>query len=167
MKKNLIGLFYTGFVLLPFLSNAQVNNASFNLTLKALLSHSVNEISVKNAVTRYDAVFLDAREKEEFDVSHIKSAKHVGYKDFDLARVKNIKKSDPIIVYCSVGYRSEKIGEQLIANGYTNVSNLYGGIFEWVNEGYLVFDSSGNATPKVHAYDQAWGIWLSQGEKVY
>jgi len=36
--------------------------------------------------------------------------------------------------------------------GYTNVSNLYGGIFEWVNQGNNVVDDNNRITPKVHAY---------------
>ncbi len=148
-------------------SRAQVNDPLFNATLKTLLSHDVPEISVKDAVTRYDAVFLDAREKAEYDVSHIKGARYIGYDDFDFSRVKNLKQNQPLIVYCSVGYRSEKITEKLKTYGFSNVSNLYGGIFEWVNEGYKVYDNSGMTTEKVHAYDKTWGIWLKKGEKVY
>jgi rhodanese-related sulfurtransferase len=148
-------------------STAQVNDPLFNATLKTLLSHDVPEVPVKEAVTRYDAVFLDAREKPEFDVSHIKGARYVGYDDFDISRVQGLKQSQPIIVYCSVGYRSEQITEKLRDYGFTDVSNLYGGIFEWVNEGYKVYDNTGKQTNKVHAYDKTWGVWLKKGEKVY
>ncbi|MFI5134999.1 MAG: rhodanese-like domain-containing protein [Chitinophagales bacterium] len=147
--------------------HAQVSDPAFNLMLKTLLKHDVPEISVKEAVTRYNAVFLDARQKVEYDVSHIHGAHYVGYDDFDSARVKNLRKDFPVIVYCSVGYRSEKITEKLQQLGFTDIHNLYGGIFEWVNEGYKVYDDSGKETDKVHAYDHAWGIWLKKGEKVY
>jgi len=33
-------------------------------------------------------------------------------------------------VYCSLGIRSEVIAKKLKKAGYTNVFNLYGGIFE-------------------------------------
>jgi rhodanese-related sulfurtransferase len=148
-------------------STAQVNDPLFNAALKTLLSHDVPEVPVKEAVKRYDAVFLDAREKPEFDVSHIKGARYVGYDSFDISRVQGLKQSQPIIVYCSVGYRSEQITEKLRDYGFTDVSNLYGGIFEWVNEGYKVYDNSGKQTNKVHAYDKTWGVWLKKGEKVY
>ena len=81
--------------------------------------------------------------------------------------LKNIQKNSRIIVYCSVGYRSERIGEQLLANGYSNVTNLYGGIFEWVNSDYPVVDTNNVKTNKVHAYSKLWGKWLKNGEKVY
>lgn len=112
-------------------------------------------------------IILDTREKEEFTVSHIHNAKYVGYDHFEIDSLKSIPKNTRIIVYCSVGYRSERIGEKLLKTEYTNVSNLYGGIFEWVNNGYPVVDMSDQKTNKVHAYSKLWGKWLTKGEKVY
>ena len=80
-------------------------------------------------------ILLDSREKKEYEVSHIKGALYAGYEDFDLQEVsKNIKSKDAqIIVYCSLGVRSEDIAETLQKAGYTNIKNLYGGIFNWKN----------------------------------
>ncbi len=145
----------------------KVNNGSFNSLLKFLLNHDVKEITIPEAVARNNVVFLDAREKKEYDVSHINNAVYVGYDDFNLSRLNNIPKGNEIIVYCSIGKRSEKITEKLSKAGYSNVSNLYGGIFEWVNQGNGVVDLNNKATDKVHAYGRFWGHWLDKGEKVY
>ena len=51
--------------------------------------------------------------------------------------------------------------------GYSNVKNLYGGIFEWKNEGHPVYDSEGKETEKVHAFSKHWGKLLKEGKKVY
>ncbi|PCJ84688.1 MAG: rhodanese [Flavobacteriales bacterium] len=134
--------------------------------LKALLSHSVNEVNVKEVIGDTTIVFLDAREKREYEVSHIKTAKWVGYDDFKMKRVDAIPKNKKVVVYCSVGYRSEKIAEKLMESGYTEVSNLYGGIFEWKNQENPVYNKNGEME-KIHAYDKTWGIWLNKGEKVY
>lgn len=112
-------------------------------------------------------IILDTREKEEYTVSHISKAKYVGYDHFEMDSLKRIPKNVRIIVYCSVGYRSERIGEKLLKNGFTHVSNLYGGIFEWVNNDYPVVDINNMPTHKVHAYSKLWGKWLIKGEKVY
>lgn len=112
-------------------------------------------------------VILDTREKEEYTTSHIRNAKYVGYDHFEIDSLKNISKNTRIIVYCSVGYRSERIGEKLLKNGYTQVNNLYGGIFEWVNNDYQVVDMNNQQTNKIHAYSKLWGKWLIKGEKVY
>jgi rhodanese-related sulfurtransferase len=149
--------------------NAQVESRSFNVLLKSMLKESVPTISVAELAKQKteNIVFLDAREKNEFDVSHLKNAKWVGYDDFELSRVANVPKDKEIVIYCSIGVRSEKIGEKLQKAGYTNVKNLYGSIFEWVNEGNTVYDSYNRPTNKVHAYNKKWGIWLKKGEKVY
>ena len=81
--------------------------------------------------------------------------------------LKGVDKETTIVVYCSVGYRSEKVGERLKKAGFKKVLNLYGGIFDWVNKGFPVYDNSGNQTKKVHAYDKSWGKWLTKGEKIY
>ena len=135
--------------------------------LDKLLSHSVEEVSAGELKTTEQVVLLDAREKKEYDVSKIADAIWVGYDDFDLTRVEGIDKNKEIVVYCSVGYRSEKVAEKLLAAGYKDVKNLYGGIFSWVNRERKVYDSLNNPTDKVHAYDKVWGAWLSKGEKVY
>lgn len=132
-----------------------------------MLKHDVREIGAVAAQKDSATVFLDARERKEFDVSHIKGADWVGYDDFDLSRLKNIPKEQPIIVYCSVGYRSEKVAGKLEAAGYIDVQNMVGGIFEWKNRGFEVVDPSGKKTERVHAYNKVWGRWLKKGIKVY
>lgn len=152
-----------------FFSFAQkVESNAYSIMLKGLLSHSVNEISAKQAFERKDSVlFIDAREKKEFKVSHIEHSIWVGYDYLNLKPLKKVEKDTEIIVYCSVGYRSEKVAEKLKEKGFTNVSNLYGGIFEWKNNEFPIVDDNKSATDKVHAFNKVWGIWLNKGEKVY
>jgi len=145
----------------------QVQSSAYNLTLKTLLSHSVPEVTVPQVRTMNDVLLLDAREWTEYQVSHLKNAMFVGYDQFDMDRLKLINKNQKIVVYCSVGYRSEKIADKLKQAGYTNVSNLYGGIFEWVNQGNTVVDAHGGVTENIHAYSKTWGVWLNKGVKVY
>ena len=156
-----------GFLLLAMVSFAQVKSGAYRLMLKSLLHHTVPEMQVQEAVSdSAQLVFLDAREPVEFTVSHIAGAIPVGYDHFTAAALPALPKNARILVYCSVGYRSEKVTEQLYAAGYTNVSNLYGGIFEWINQGHPVVDGQG-PTQRVHAYSPAWGVWLRKGKKVY
>ena len=104
-------------------------------------------------------VFLDAREIAEYKVSHIKEAIHVGYDDFDLKTVKDISKNTTIVIYCSVGYRSGKIGKKLREAGFTSVFNLWGGLFDWANNGNEVY-KNGKKVTTVHPYNKNWGKWL-------
>ena len=111
-------------------------------------------------------VYLDAREKAEYDVSHIKGALFVGYNDFDVSKLPNLKAFKTIVVYCSVGYRSEKVAEKLIEQGYAQTKNLYGGIFDWVNKNHPVYDNSGQPTEKIHPYNKLWSKWLEPNRKI-
>lgn len=148
-------------------SSQGVESKEFSLVLGSLLSHSVKEVGVNEIDSNEEMVFLDAREKREYEVSHIKDAIWVGYDNFKIEPLKGLDKSKKVVVYCSVGYRSEKISEKLVAKGFTNVFNLYGGIFEWKNAGKKVYNSEGNETENIHAYDKLWGRWLRNGNKVY
>lgn len=163
MKVKLILLM----TLVSWFSKAQSGNFMYHTMLDVLLKHSVEEISADSAFQhKKEYFFLDARSIEEYNVSYIKDAVWIGYEDFDLKRISGIDKEAKVIVYCSVGYRSEKITEQLLAAGFSTVYNMYGGVFEWVNNGYPVFNKEGK-TDNIHGYNKKWGIWLNEGEVVY
>jgi len=138
-------------------------------TLKKFNKESVPYIQVEELKEIQKPLLLDTRQKEEFTVSHLKNAIWVGYKEFELDSVtpKIGSKDREIVVYCSIGVRSENIGDKLVKAGYINVKNLYGGIFEWKNNGYPVYDSEGNETENVHAFNKHWGKLLKNGKKVY
>lgn len=134
-------------------------------------TRNVPYISVETlALPKTEAILLDAREEKEFKVSHLKNAICVGYNKFNLKETltklpkdKNAK----IVVYCSLGVRSETVAHKLIEAGYTNVYNLYGGIFKWKNANFKVVDTLGKTTEKVHAFSKKWGKYLKEGKKVY
>jgi rhodanese-related sulfurtransferase len=139
----------------------------YSAMLRGLLHGAVPFVSVAQLRQQPTPVLLDTREAPEFAVSHLRGARLVGYDNFSLATVRDLPQSTPIVVYCSVGARSEKIGAQLKQAGFTNVRNLYGGIFEWVNEGQPVYTTANQPTTQVHAYAPSWGVWLQRGQKVY
>lgn len=141
---------------------------TFDEMVDRLITRSIPLVLPEDCSDDSSCVFLDAREFREYEVSHIMSAVPVGYKDFSLDSLVGIPSDAHIVVYCSVGYRSEKIGEKLKKAGYEHVSNLYGGIFHWVNTGNTVYQN-GEATDQVHAYSKKWGQWLEEEacEKVF
>lgn len=148
----------------------KVASPDFDAKLTGLLRFSVPVIGVEELMQRKDEFqLLDTREIEEYQVSHINGARFVGYKSFDLSSVQDIPKDTPIVLYCSVGYRSEKVGKKLQEAGYTKVYNLYGSMFEWVNQGGEIVDNQGDATKKVHTYNQSWSKWVidSTAKKVW
>ncbi|NJM80109.1 MAG: rhodanese-like domain-containing protein [Flavobacterium sp.] len=137
--------------------------------LKKYNKNDVPYISVEELKVTKNILLLDTREPYEYKVSHLDNAVCVGHTKFDskafLAQYPN--KEAKIVVYCSIGVRSEQIGEKLIKLGYKNVQNLYGGIFEWKNKNNAVVDENSKETDKVHAYSKEWGIYLTNGIKIY
>ncbi len=150
------------FLLSSFVAQSQgYKQKQFDKMLEGIITHSVPEVSARTTDYNSTIIFLDAREINEYKVSKIKGAKWVGYEDFSLARVNKLDKNSHIIVYCSIGYRSEKITEKLKANGFSNVTNMLGGIFEWVNYNKQLVDSTNRPTKNVHAFNKEWGKWLN------
>ena len=157
------------FILFLVISSAAFGQKKLDKLLNKFNNNNVPYIYVDSLATT-NAILLDARETKEYEVSHIKEAISVGYDDFKLKEtLKKLPKEKDIkiVVYCSIGIRSETIAYQLIKEGYTNVYNLYGGIFEWKNNNFQVIDSLGNYTDKIHTFDSDWSKWLTKGEKVY
>ncbi len=150
------------FISLSLLSNVieAQNPEGFDQMVKSYLSETVPSIT-PNEIADKNYIFLDARSKEEFDVSHLPNAIYIGYDEINWNAVDTVNKDKPIVVYCSIGYRSEKVGEQLMAKGYQNVYNLYGGIFNWANNDFPVYKGI-NLTNEVHGYAQRWAIWLDK-----
>lgn len=146
------------------------NRVGFETMVNALLSGKVDTLSSASLDGKSRApglVLLDTREAEEYAVSHLRGAVHVGYKEFDKNAVADLPKDAEIVVYCSVGKRSEEIGERLKKTGFTNVQNLWGGIFDWTNCGYPVVNSEGDEVCRVHPYSPIWGLWINKCEKTY
>ena len=137
------------------------SDQAFDQKVSKTINFTVPLIGVEELKEIQNEVYIfDTRKKEEYNLSHIKGAKYLGYKDFDPKRLSDIPKNSKIVVYCSIGYRSEKIGEKLQSLGYTNVYNLYGSLFDWVNRGNPVFKSNETKTRKVHTYNKDWSRWV-------
>ncbi|GAK75215.1 rhodanese-like domain protein [Nonlabens ulvanivorans] len=131
---------------------------------------SVPYITVQTLKMEYDQyIILDTRKKPEYEVSHLPGAIWVG-EDFDAKKLNTLKHvigDNPIVVYCSVGIRSEDYGEKALQAGFKNIFNLYGSIFSWKDAGYSLVDSNDMATERVHVFSKEWEKYLKTGEKVY
>ena len=104
-------------------------------------------------------ILLDARSEAEYAVSHLRASQRIEPNEPDLATFTE-SKDKPIVVYCSVGYRSARIAEHLQQAGFSVVYNLEGSIFQWANEGRPVFKDD-RPTILVHPYNALWGNLLN------
>ncbi len=89
------------------------------------------------------AIFLDARNAEEFAAGHVRGAHRAGLDMFRTGDAPQIlldlPKDFPIVVYCSGGENceaSEDVALHLNGLGFFNVSVLHDGIVGWEAVGY-------------------------------
>lgn len=109
---------------------------------------------------------LDAREVQEYAVSHLPGAVRITP---DASADQVIAMTDPtrpIVVYCSVGYRSSVLVRRLQEAGVKHVLNLEGSVFKWANEGRPLVRDSG-ATPLAHPYNDSYGRMLHEEFRSY
>ena len=166
MKNN---FFFLVILFLGFSVNAQ---KTLDQTLKKYNKNNVPYISateLRMLQAQENVIIIDSREQKEFNVSHISSAIFVGYDHFSLEEFSETipEKDTPIVVYCTLGIRSEITADKLVKTGYTNVRNLYGGICEWKNKDFKVMDSTNTETQNVHTFNKQWSKWLQNGKQVY
>ncbi len=113
--------------------------------------------------TSTQLLILDARTEAEYTVSHLAGAQRVDItSDAAIATLlKTDSKDKQVVVYCSVGYRSAKVAQQLQQSGFQNSFNLEGGLFRWANEGRPIVHAE-QPTQLVHPYNKWWGLLLKK-----
>jgi rhodanese-related sulfurtransferase len=110
-------------------------------------------------------LILDARTEDEVRVSRLKGAVRIDPYRPSLRPLRGFRNDSPVVVYSSAGYRGAGVASWLARTGYTNVRNLSGGIFGWVNEGRPIFRGE-TPTAQVHPYDQKWGLLVKREYRV-
>lgn len=147
----------------PQSDSPKCENFFFDQMVKTSLDFTVPVIDVSHLHDyREEYTVLDARELSEYQVSHIKGAIHIGYDELNKEQLKKLDKNKPVAIYCSIGYRSEKVGEKLQKMGFKDVRNVYGSIFEWTNRGYELVNPQGRTVTTIHGYSRSWGIWIKK-----
>ena len=111
--------------------------------------------------SRVPPLLLDVREPAEFAVSHLPGARNVPWgSDWQLA-LRDIPRTQAIVVYCSIGYRSSVLARKLEQAGFVQVVNLEGSIFKWASESRPLIGPDGRAATVVHPYDTTWGSLIA------
>jgi rhodanese-related sulfurtransferase len=106
-------------------------------------------------------LLLDVRAKAEYAVSHLHNARWINTAEPVRKAMAGVPHTTPFVTYCSVGYRSSAYAQRLIHDGYTNVHDLEGSIFQWANDGLPVY-RHGRVVHHVHPYNHYWGQLLKR-----
>ncbi len=106
-------------------------------------------------------LLLDVRASAEYEVSHLRGALSAPSGEAALQVLKDVPTGHPVVLYCSLGYRSSEMAVYLQNEGVGKVYNLEGSIFAWANEGRPVYRGD-ERVHVVHPYDRLWGKLLKK-----
>lgn len=108
------------------------------LVAPRLMGQDVTEVNVQQAqnMSQQGVLLLDVREESEYAALHAPQAKLIPLGDVS-SRMKEIDayKDKPIVVVCRSGRRSAKAVSILKEAGFTQVSNVQGGMIAWEQAG--------------------------------
>jgi rhodanese-related sulfurtransferase len=82
-------------------------------------------------------LLLDVREPAEFAAVRVEGSSLLPLSEF-AARYGEVPRDRPLVVMCHMGGRSAMATMHLLANGWTDVTNLAGGIDAWERAGLPV-----------------------------
>ncbi|NNE35312.1 MAG: rhodanese-like domain-containing protein [Rhodothermales bacterium] len=166
--KKILAVAVVGIAVFVWFRSGIGRDAEWTALMKTIRTKypDVRQLSTGELAARINSgdelTLLDARTRDEYAVSRISDAAHVLPDATEFPMLDSLSRETPIVVYCSVGYRSSEIASRLVAAGFTNVSNLEGSIFKWANEGRpLVSDPSGDPSV-VHPFNAVWGRYLDK-----
>ena len=114
---------------------------------------------------RVQPQLLDVREKDEYAVSHLPGAIRVDSDAQAEELLSSIDPARPVVLYCSVGYRSSHVARRLQVAGL-KVLNLEGSVFKWANEGRSLVSEKGS-TSFAHPYNDSYGRMLREDIRSY
>ncbi len=126
--------------------------------IDSLVKHKIENVST-NDIILANSLLLDTRDFEEYEVSHLPNAVWIGNDSLFWSRLPSFSDDKSIVVYCSVGYRSNEIGQKINDSIHLNVKNLKYGIFGWKHDSLPLVDQFGKPTEKIHPYSRFWGLW--------
>ncbi len=90
----------------------------------------------KKLFSEKNAVIIDVRTSEEFDLSRIPNSKNIDFynpQNF-MQEIEKLDKDNSYFVYCRTGVRSANSCQLMSELGFKKVYNLLGGIVEWKGE---------------------------------
>lgn len=101
------------------------------------IAQSVDANTFENGMAKKDAQILDVRTPEEFNQGHLSNAMHANWNEKDefIRRIEALDKDVPVYIYCLSGRRSAEAANLMREKGFSQVTELQGGINAWKQGG--------------------------------
>jgi len=82
-------------------------------------------------------LLVDVRESDELAAVRVEGAQHVPTSQF-VERAAELPKDRPLLIMCATGVRSAAVTGYLLRSGWSDVTNVDGGIVAWQRAGLPV-----------------------------
>lgn len=106
------------------------------LSIATLQNVTAPELATRLSAER-DLVVLDVREDVEWDEGHVPGALHIPMRQV-ARRLSEVPRDRGVAVMCRGGARSSLVASMLLAHGFANLVNTWGGIAGWLEAGLPV-----------------------------
>jgi hydroxyacylglutathione hydrolase len=103
------------------------------LPLGTLVNVTAPELAQRLTRDR-DLVVLDVRESVEWAGGHVSGARHIPMREIT-ARIDEVPRDRTVAITCAGGARSSLVGSMLLAQGFTDLLNVWGGMTGWAQAG--------------------------------
>ncbi|HBI30718.1 MAG TPA: hypothetical protein DDY45_01670 [Verrucomicrobiales bacterium] len=84
----------------------------------------------------FEGILLDVREQDEYMMAHIEGSELLPLSGWPSSAV-NLPKNVKYYVHCAAGMRSARAGTWMLQNGFSDVTNIAGGMKQWLQEEQL------------------------------
>ncbi|RDI41882.1 rhodanese-like domain-containing protein [Falsibacillus pallidus] len=92
--------------------------------------HHITAAQLKNELNDKNKQFIDVRTQGEFKGYHIPGFKNIPLHQLS-QKAGSLSKDKEVVVICQSGMRSQKASKLLKKLGFTNVTNVKGGVSAW------------------------------------
>lgn len=94
---------------------------------------SLSSAELETMLTQKDFKLIDVHIPEQ---RHIPETDYfIPYNEIDKITSVLADKNEPVVLYCRSGNMSKTVAQELINQGYTNVTDLTNGLNEWIAQG--------------------------------
>ena len=95
---------------------------------------------------------VDVRTDAEYTAGHLAGARHIPFEELT-ARVGELDRSRPLLLYCRSGGRSAAATQAFSASGW-QAESMGGGLVEWTNRGHPLEPENGHVAETSGLPDQ-------------
>lgn len=98
---------------------------------------SANAVTVSEAQRQLhqdNALLVDVREDDEWQAGHVAGAQHIPLGNL-ADHLDSLPHDRPLLLFCRSGGRSSRATTFLQQQGFTNASNVTGGVLAWQEQG--------------------------------